>query len=95
MIQSLILKHFSSKNSIRMCVCCRNRFSQKELLRLKINDLKIQIFDGKGRSFYLCKECICNKNYVKNLIKIKKAPKDYNIIKEQIEEIKNKWQKSD
>jgi len=46
------------KKQVRMCINCRDRFSQKELLRIQNIDMKIVKFSGKGRSFYLCKECL-------------------------------------
>ncbi|PAF47605.1 hypothetical protein BKH46_03595 [Helicobacter sp. 12S02634-8] len=78
-----------------MCVCCRKRLLQWELFRLKISDKGIGLFDGNGRSFYLCKECASNEKMPLSLYKLKGAPKDKNIIKEQIEEIRIQWQKLD
>jgi len=46
------------KKPIRMCVCCRGRFYQKELLRLKCKDKILSLWDRVGRSFYLCKDCL-------------------------------------
>lgn len=43
---------------IRMCIVCKNRFQQKELLRYQVKDKDIVVFSGFGRSFYLCKSCI-------------------------------------
>ena len=46
---------------IRMCVICRKRDMQSNFLRLqKFED--IVKFTGKGRSFYLCKECLKKEN---------------------------------
>ncbi|MFA4807430.1 DUF448 domain-containing protein, partial [Helicobacter pylori] len=39
---------------IRMCVACRMRQPQKDLLRLKSFENQIMEFDGTGRSFYVC-----------------------------------------
>ncbi|PAF51660.1 hypothetical protein BKH44_05080 [Helicobacter sp. 13S00477-4] len=78
-----------------MCICCRKRLKQKELFRLKTQNTKIELFDGNGRSFYICKECFDSDKIVMSLIKLKKTPKDKNIIKEQVEEIRSKWQKLD
>lgn len=47
---------------IRMCIICRSRFTQKELLRLQTKQNKIQKFSGLGRSFYICKECLLSKS---------------------------------
>lgn len=52
---------------IRMCVLCRERFSQNELLRLQIKSDKVVDFTGFGRSVYLCKAC--EKKDEKTLIK--------------------------
>ncbi|PAF43201.1 DUF448 domain-containing protein [Helicobacter sp. 11S02596-1] len=95
MNQSRGFRRFSSQNAVRMCVCCRKRFIQSKLFRLKINNARIGLFDGSGRSFYLCEECIDNNKIIGSLTKLKNAPKDKNIIKEQIEEIRIQWQKLD
>lgn len=95
MDKSIEFRKFSSQNSVRMCVCCRRRFSQNELLRLKIDDAKIVFFDGSGRSFYICEECISSDKIIGSLIRVKNTPKDKNIIRMYIKEIRNKWQKLD
>ncbi|MEA2073799.1 MAG: DUF448 domain-containing protein [Campylobacterota bacterium] len=41
----------------RMCVSCRDRHSQSNLLRLRCVDGDISLFAGSGRSFYLCPDC--------------------------------------
>ncbi len=63
---------------IRMCVACRMRQPQKDLLRLKSSENQIMEFDGKGRSFYVCGNCLKNgeKKLLKAVSKIKNAPKD-------------------
>ncbi|NPA59751.1 MAG: DUF448 domain-containing protein [Epsilonproteobacteria bacterium] len=43
---------------LRMCVSCRDRQIQEKLLRLQCNDGSLEVFSGRGRSFYLCKDCI-------------------------------------
>jgi predicted RNA-binding protein YlxR (DUF448 family) len=53
----------------RMCIACRNRHPQNTLLRFKQNDKEIVAHDGKGRSFYLCTQCIQNEKKVKGLVK--------------------------
>ncbi|PAF53205.1 hypothetical protein BKH42_07330 [Helicobacter sp. 13S00482-2] len=88
-------KKFSSQNSVRMCVCCRKRFGQNKLIRLKTDGTKIVFFDGIGRSFYICEECIGSEKIIGSLIRLKNIPKDKNIITEHIKEIRNKWQKLD
>ena len=42
----------------RMCVSCRQRDAQSNLLRLRCSDGELSLFDGVGRSFYLCKTCL-------------------------------------
>ncbi len=44
-------------NPIRMCVVCRGRFPQAQLIRLQYKDSALIRFQGKGRSFYLCPHC--------------------------------------
>ena len=46
-----------SKKPIRMCVVCKKRFLQKELLRYSIQEQKIVKHCGFGRSLYLCFLC--------------------------------------
>jgi len=50
------------KKPIRMCINCRVKLSQDKLVRLQSTNLeigfKIELFSGKGRSFYLCEECL-------------------------------------
>ena len=42
----------------RMCVSCRKRDAQFQLLRLQCLDGEISAFNGFGRSFYLCQSCL-------------------------------------
>ena len=47
---------------VRMCVSCRARFHQSELIRLQVktnakNEPVIRFFSGAGRSFYVCGIC--------------------------------------
>lgn len=51
-----------SKKPIRTCINCRSRFFQEELLRLQCIEKKLTLFTKSGRSFYLCKECLTDKN---------------------------------
>ncbi|EEC25423.1 hypothetical protein HPB128_21g185 [Helicobacter pylori B128] len=57
MMESLLRK---IEIKIRMCVACRMRQPQKDLLRLKSFENQIVEFDGKGRSFYVCGNCLKN-----------------------------------
>jgi len=43
---------------LRMCISCREREIQDKLLRLQCIDGSIEVFNGSGRSFYLCENCI-------------------------------------
>ncbi len=44
-------------NPIRMCIVCRGRFPQAQLIRLQCKDSALTSFNGIGRSFYLCLHC--------------------------------------
>jgi len=54
---------------IRMCIACRSRHPQNTLIRLKLSGKEVVAFDGLGRSFYLCDECVKNEKKVKGLVK--------------------------
>ena len=43
---------------LRMCVSCRQRDSQANLLRIQCIDGSLDKFKGRGRSFYVCKNCL-------------------------------------
>lgn len=43
-----------------MCISCRQRLGKSELLRLQCKNKKLVPFNGDGRSFYICHECIRN-----------------------------------
>lgn len=89
----MVFKRFVSPNAVRMCVCCRGRYLQTELLRLKVEGATIKLFNGNGRSFYLCDVCINSNKIIGFFGRIKGIPKDKEVIKEHVEEIRNKWQK--
>ncbi|HIP19984.1 MAG TPA: DUF448 domain-containing protein [Sulfurimonas sp.] len=42
----------------RMCISCRERAIQSDLIRLRCVDGELSLFDGIGRSFYLCHTCL-------------------------------------
>jgi len=42
----------------RMCLSCRERDIQSSLLRLCCSDGELSSFDGSGRSFYFCQDCL-------------------------------------
>ncbi|WP_199768945.1 DUF448 domain-containing protein [Helicobacter cetorum] len=62
----------------RMCVACRGRWFQNDLLRLKAFEEGVMEFDGKGRSFYVCKNCLKGgeKKLLRAILKVKNAPKN-------------------
>jgi len=53
----------------RMCIACRSKHPQNTLIRLKQNANEIVVYDGIGRSFYVCNQCIQNQKKVKGLVK--------------------------
>ena len=77
------------EKQIRTCISCRNKFFQKDLLRLQCINNTIVSFTGKTRSFYLCDDCTTNeKKVIKSLYKQCKNKADY--IK-QLKEIVEIW----
>lgn len=78
---------------IRMCIVCRTRFIQMDLIRLKILDGKVVFFDGFGRSFYLCVDCFWDSRVHHKLQKLKQISKDKEQIYLNIQEIKEKCQR--
>jgi len=54
---------------IRMCVSCRSRYPQNTLIRLKLEGKNVIVFNGMGRSFYLCDICSKNEKKIKGLTK--------------------------
>ena len=54
---------------IRMCITCRSRHPQNTLIRLRQVGKEVIAFDGRGRSFYLCVNCVKNEKKVKGLVK--------------------------
>ncbi len=44
-----------------MCIVCRNRAAQDQLIRLQCQTKKLIPYSGVGRSFYLCKACLEHK----------------------------------
>ena len=60
---------------IRMCVVCRNRFYQDTLYRLQCVNKKLIKWQGRGRSFYVCKNCVNDKKFTKYIVKLCKVSK--------------------
>ncbi|CCM10939.1 DUF448 domain-containing protein [Helicobacter heilmannii] len=81
---------FCSKNAMRTCVCCRRSFSQAVLLRFSVQEGRILPFSGVGRSFYLCRACLDNKNLLKQVLRTKNTPKDKQYLQSWLEEIRTK-----
>nr|WP_317404957.1 DUF448 domain-containing protein [uncultured Helicobacter sp.] len=78
----------------RMCVKCRKRFHQKELLRLQCDGYSLCEFSGKGRSFYVCEECLGQPKTLQVILKINKLKpsEEYAL---RLKEISNQWKKLD
>ncbi len=66
-----------------MCILCRKRFAQKDLIRLQCKNGELINFSGSGRSFYLCKDCIKDKKLSKKVSYFCKISKE--IAEKQIE----------
>ncbi len=81
---------FYSKKSIRMCVVCKKRDFQKDLLRFKSLESTLQLYEGSGRSFYVCYECLQKDGIQKSM---KRFVSKADNLREQIEEIIRKCQK--
>jgi predicted RNA-binding protein YlxR (DUF448 family) len=61
-----------------MCIACRKRQEQNLLIRLQCKDKVLQNYDGVGRSFYICSECLNdNKKLEKILFRECKNKGDY------------------
>ncbi|MCX2717743.1 DUF448 domain-containing protein [Helicobacter sp. MIT 21-1697] len=77
---------------MRMCVKCRKRFCQKELLRLQSNGYSLCRFSGRGRSFYVCEECLEQPKTLQTIIKMNKLkPSEHHV--STLKEIWNLWKK--
>ncbi len=73
---------------LRMCISCRQRDAQINLIRLQCLDSQFSLFMGSGRSFYICKICLeDSKKVLKSLMRQCKSgdrDKFSNILKEII-----------
>jgi len=55
---------------IRMCLSCRQRYTQKSMVRLQQQDAdQVIAYQGYGRSFYLCHDCIMNTKKIRSVTK--------------------------
>ncbi len=52
-----------------MCISCRTRESQNDLIRLQLKDRHVIPFCGAGRSFYLCPSCASNAKRMRGIAK--------------------------
>lgn len=78
----------AKKAPIRMCIHCKERFNKYDLLRFQCNNQTIIKFSGVGRSFYICKSCIYDKNIGVSIAKVcKKSKKDGESYLEGLKEI--------
>jgi len=50
---------------IRMCIACRKREKQQELIRLQKDQGNLIRYSGKGRSFYICTKCLESQHITK------------------------------
>lgn len=73
---------------MRMCILCRIREPQKDLMRLKIVQGQIIAFDGSGRSLYLCSRCLMSDKLAIRLSKLKNITQTKEQIYLRIEELK-------
>ena len=72
------------KKILRTCVVCKEKFEQKELLRLKCEEKKLMFYNNFGRSFYICSSC---EGYLQSDLKTKEYKQ---IEKSLCKECKNK-----
>jgi predicted RNA-binding protein YlxR (DUF448 family) len=45
------------KYPVRMCIACKVRLPQSQLLRLQVRRGRLCAYSGQGRSFYVCNDC--------------------------------------
>ncbi len=57
------------KSPTRMCISCRTRESQNDLIRLQLHERHVIPFSGIGRSFYLCPSCAANVKRMRGIAK--------------------------
>lgn len=60
----------------RMCVSCREKTAQNNLLRLRCIDGEVSAFEGVGRSFYFCNNCLSDEKRIsKTLMRVCRSGK--------------------
>ncbi len=52
-----------------MCIACRTRESQNDLIRLQLQEGHVVPFSGRGRSFYLCPACADDPRRIRGIAK--------------------------
>ena len=66
----------------RMCIICRKRDAQNNLLRLQCLYGELICFNGVGRSFYLCQSCLFEeKKLSRGLMRQCKSPNKDKLMK--------------
>lgn len=78
------ITRFYAAKSVRMCIACRQRDLQKNLIRFKVMESFLQLYDGSGRSFYVCVSCLPKPKTQQSIKKILKKAEN---LQQQIEEI--------
>ena len=73
------------KISIRTCVVCRSKFSQKLLNRLQCSEKKLVAYTKVGRSFYICNDCLDDQSKLEKVLYRQCKNKDNYIV--QLREI--------
>jgi len=78
------------KKPIRMCIVCKKRVYQKNLIRLQCSEGELKEFSHQGRSFYICQECL--KKDDKKLLKpfLRYCKRDKNRVLKILREFKEK-----
>lgn len=78
----------SSKKAIRMCIVCKNRFFKEKLYRFALKDNELSYSFDKGRTNYICYECLRkdNKDLYKSFCKFYKNNLDKISIINQLKE---------
>jgi len=71
----------NKNNPVRMCIVCKARIPQSELLRLQVDQGGLRAFTKVGRSFYVCDDCIDTNNKQLKKALLQKCKKlDQNIL---------------
>jgi|GEM_PF-155961 predicted RNA-binding protein YlxR (DUF448 family) len=65
----ITMNSMKKQKPTRMCISCRTKTVRLTMLRLQQRESNIIAYQGAGRSFYLCNECINNEKKIKGLSK--------------------------